>query len=79
MFFRLLALLTAPPTHGLDKTGNLPDIPVDSIIVNPNDAHQVYAGTDWGVYYTDDITRCLSNMAALRERYSARDGMGHAN
>jgi hypothetical protein len=40
----------------VDKTGNLPDIPVDSIIVNPNDAHQVYAGTDWGVYYTDDIT-----------------------
>jgi hypothetical protein len=39
-----------------DKTGNLPDIPVDSIIVNPNDAHQVYAGTDWGVYYTDDIS-----------------------
>ena len=39
-----------------DKTGNLPDIPVDSIIVNPNNAHQVYAGTDWGVYYTDDIT-----------------------
>ena len=40
----------------LDKTGNLPDIPVDSIIVNPNNAHQVYAGTDWGVYYTDDVT-----------------------
>lgn len=40
----------------LDKTGNLPDIPVDSIIVNPNNAHQVYAGTDWGVYYTDDIS-----------------------
>jgi hypothetical protein len=40
----------------VDKTGNLPDIPVDSIIVNPNIAQQVYAGTDWGVYYTDDIT-----------------------
>jgi len=39
-----------------DKTGNLPDIPVDSIIVNPNNAQQVYAGTDWGVYYTDDVT-----------------------
>src|SRR5438874_2030360 len=39
-----------------DKTGNLPDIPVDSIIVNPNMPQQVYAGTDWGVYYTDDIT-----------------------
>jgi hypothetical protein len=39
-----------------DKTGNLPDIPVDSIIVNPNNSHQVYAGTDWGVYYTDDVS-----------------------
>ncbi len=39
-----------------DKTGNLPDIPVDSIIVNPNNALQVFAGTDWGVYYTDDIS-----------------------
>ena len=40
----------------LDKTGNLPDIPVDSIIVNPNFPQQVFAGTDWGLYYTNDIT-----------------------
>ncbi len=39
-----------------DKTGDLPDIPVDSIIVNPNIPQQVFAGTDWGVYFTDDIT-----------------------
>ncbi len=39
-----------------DKSGNLPDIPVDSIIVNPNFPQQVFAGTDWGLYYTDDIT-----------------------
>ena len=32
-----------------NKTGNLPDIPVDSIIVNPNNAEQVFVGTDWGV------------------------------
>ncbi len=38
-----------------DKTGNLPDIPVDSIIVNPKYPQQVYAGTDWGLYYTDDV------------------------
>ena len=62
-----------------DKTGNLPDIPVDSIIVNPNDAHQVYAGTDWGVYYTDDISVASPTWHALRERYSACDGMGYAN
>jgi hypothetical protein len=39
-----------------NKTGNLPDIPVDSIIVNPNIPQQVFAGTDFGVYYTNDIT-----------------------
>jgi len=40
----------------VNKTGNLPDIPVDSIIVNPKMPQQVFAGTDWGVYYTDNIT-----------------------
>jgi hypothetical protein len=39
-----------------DKTGNLPDIPVDSIIVNPNFPSQVFAGSDFGLYFTDDIT-----------------------
>jgi len=39
-----------------DKTGNLPDIPVDSVIVNPNILQQVFAGTDFGLYYTNDIT-----------------------
>ena len=42
-----------------DKTGNLPDIPVDSIIANPNFPQQVFAGTDWGLYFTDDITAAL--------------------
>ncbi|MFL6583249.1 MAG: hypothetical protein ACJ8KU_01885 [Chthoniobacterales bacterium] len=39
-----------------NKSGNLPDIPVDSIIVNPKYPQQVFAGTDFGLYYTDDIT-----------------------
>ena len=39
-----------------NKSGNLPNIPVDSIIVNPNLPNQVFAGTDWGLYFTDDIT-----------------------
>src|SRR5207247_8472791 len=46
-----------------NKTGNLPDIPVDSIIVNPNNGQQVFAGSDWGVYYTNEIGR-----ASCRER-----------
>ena len=39
-----------------DKSGNLPNIPVDSVIVNPNFPQQVFAGTDFGLYYTDDVT-----------------------
>jgi len=39
----------------LDKSGNLPNIPVDSIIVNPNFPQQVFAGTDFGLYFTNDI------------------------
>jgi hypothetical protein len=40
----------------VDKSGNLPNIPVDSVMVNPNFPQQVFAGTDFGLYYTDDIT-----------------------
>ncbi|MFN0278238.1 MAG: cohesin domain-containing protein [Pyrinomonadaceae bacterium] len=39
----------------LNKTGNLPNIPVDSIIVNPNFPQQVFAGTDIGLYFTNNI------------------------
>lgn len=59
----------------VDKTGNLPDIPVDSVIVNPNIPQQVFAGTDFG--YTDDITRPLSSMEPVRERFAAHHDLGH--
>jgi hypothetical protein len=54
--FQVTCAATCAPFNWLDKTGNLPDIPVDSIIVNPNYPQQVFAGTDWGVYFTNDIT-----------------------
>lgn len=38
-----------------DVSGNLPNIPVNSVIVNPNRPRQVFAGSDWGLYYTDDV------------------------
>jgi hypothetical protein len=40
-----------------NKSGNLPDIPANAIAVNPNAPKQVFVGTDWGLYYTDDITK----------------------
>ena len=38
-----------------DKTGNLPNIPANTIAANPHMPQQVFVGTDWGLYYTDDI------------------------
>lgn len=38
-----------------DKTGNLPNVPADSIIANPRFPQQVFLGTDWGLYFTNDI------------------------
>jgi hypothetical protein len=55
-----------------DKSGNLPDIPVDSIIANPKFPQQVFAGTDWGLYYTNDVT------AASPTWYRFENGLPHA-
>ena len=54
--FRVICNANCATFTWTDKTGNLPDIPVDSIIANPNIPNQVFAGTDWGLYYTDDVT-----------------------
>ncbi|MEO8460130.1 MAG: hypothetical protein ABI451_06355, partial [Dokdonella sp.] len=45
-----------PSFTWLDKTGNLPNIPVEQVMPNPNRPNQVFAGTDWGLYYTNDIS-----------------------
>ncbi len=37
-----------------DISGNLPNIPANSVSFNPNRPQQVFAGTDWGLYYTED-------------------------
>ena len=55
----------------LNKSGNLPDIPVDSIIANPKFPQQVFAGTDWGLYFTNDIT------AASPTWYRFENGLPH--
>ena len=54
--FRVVCTADCATFSWSDKTGNLPDIPVDSIIANPKFPQQVFAGTDWGLYYTNDVT-----------------------
>ena len=38
-----------------DVSGNLPDVPVNTVMVNPWIPTQVFAGSDWGLYYTDNV------------------------
>lgn len=38
-----------------DVSGNLPNIPFNAVAVNPHYPRQVFAGSDWGLYYTDDV------------------------
>ena len=40
----------------LDKTGNLPDVPAYSVKANPHYPQQVFVGSEWGLYFTNDIT-----------------------
>lgn len=37
-------------------SGGLPNIPANAVAVNPLIPNQVYVGTDWGLYYTDDVS-----------------------
>ena len=55
--FRVTCTANCATFTWADKTGNLPDIPVEQVMPNPNQPQQVFAGTDWGLYFTDDITQ----------------------
>ncbi|MDQ2868342.1 MAG: hypothetical protein M3R59_08030 [Verrucomicrobiota bacterium] len=70
--FRVACAATCSSFTWTNKTGNLPDIPVDSVIVNPNYPQQVFAGTDWGLYFTNDITQSTPTW------YRFEAGMPHA-
>jgi uncharacterized repeat protein (TIGR01451 family) len=55
--FQLTCTTNCATFEWKDKTGNLPDIPAEQVMPNPNMPNQVFVGTDWGLYYTDDITQ----------------------
>jgi hypothetical protein len=70
--FRVVCTANCASFTWSNKTGNLPDIPVDSIIANPKFPQQVFAGTDWGLYFTNDIT------AVSPAWYRFDNGLPHA-
>jgi hypothetical protein len=54
--YRVVCTTNCAAFNWTNKSGNLPNIPIDSVAVNPNFPQQVLAGTDFGLYYTDDVT-----------------------
>jgi hypothetical protein len=47
-------------THWTNVSGNLPNVSVNALLVDPNDANTVYVATDAGVFVTQSITVCDS-------------------
>ena len=46
--------------HWLNISSNLPNAPVNSAVVDPNDANTVYVALDTGVYVTTQVTNCAA-------------------
>ncbi|MFZ0304708.1 MAG: choice-of-anchor D domain-containing protein [Terracidiphilus sp.] len=44
--------------HWSDLTSNLPDVPVNGVVVDPNGANTVYLATDQGVFFTAAVPGC---------------------
>ena len=46
--------------HWSNLTANLPEVPVSSVVVDPQNAGTVYLATDIGVYFTTQIASCAN-------------------
>jgi hypothetical protein len=47
--------------HWSDIMSNLLDVPVNSVVVDPNNANTVYVATDQGVFFTADVPGCAQS------------------
>lgn len=46
--------------HWLDISSNLPNVPANSVAVDPNDANTLYVAMDTGVYATSTVSTCAA-------------------
>ncbi len=47
--------------HWSDLMSNLPDVPVNGVVVDPNSANTVYVATDQGVFFTAAVANCAQS------------------
>ncbi len=53
----------------INITANLPDTPVNALVVDPGDAGTVYLATDAGVYVTTAVTTCSTGLEVCWSPY----------
>jgi hypothetical protein len=78
--------------HWLNISSNLPDVPANGVVVDPNDAATVYVAMDTGVYATTAVSGCATGdcwavfgaglpnapVVALQAAAAIPDGLGNA-
>jgi hypothetical protein len=47
--------------HWLNVSANLPGVPANFVVVDPNDANTVYVAMDSGVYFTRQVATCAAS------------------
>ena len=50
--------------HFRDATGNLPDVPVNSVVIDPSDSKILYVGTDVGVFVSTNAGRTYQRLGS---------------
>jgi hypothetical protein len=65
----LLYMSTSGGASWTSIQSNLPPAPVDSVLVDPNDAGTVYVATDIGVYVTTSVSSCPQTSASCWSLY----------
>jgi hypothetical protein len=58
---RVLYQSTDGGAHWLNLTSNLPAVPANSVVVDPEDANTVYLATDVGVFSTRQVAGCSTD------------------
>lgn len=57
--------------HWMAISSNLPIIPVNAVLVDPNNANIVYVALDTGVYITQNVTSCVASTGACWNVYGS--------
>ncbi len=58
-----LYLSTDGGLHWMNISKNLPNLPLNDVLVDPNDSSVVYVASDGGVFVTTNITNCENGVA----------------